>query len=728
MRSQHSAWCPLVVALGCLLPPTAGLAQAEPASSPSSVLIDQDLNSAQAKLLTGDKTSAITLASKWIEGSGSAEQHSRANKILKEATRFTPTDLVKLLLPGWLREILITIVTLALLQLLLLAARMLWREWKRGEWYGNLTRTTKWTMVPLKEYSTTPGEQTGLATDSVLDALARIGHELQQPVWKPHLLLLRPTPPANYEPAIITEFLSDTLDCIVMAPPADDLCLEWKLHDIRLDEAVQNLQLKASSGMDIGSVARVLAGVVQWFNAGAPEISGIARTVADKTVSLHLAARGGRIKAAAVTAPTAVAPGLDAMELSAERVAFKFLFRMRYPDMTNDQIDGFAALRQGAAQFAQYAGTVPGIGEDALARTSSLAKAALNFSFFRASIPTHCDAGRAQKERTSLKITDDVRQAALLAEGVSHTLVGTEEGIMPAIDCFRQVQDWPGSLQTQSLRQQAAYNEALVWAHDGRVARSVLMLTELLGEKAPDTEVAGDAALPVRHKKELDRAIRLPARLARAAALARYRRDVWPTVPECRIELIADDTKKLIQELDALCAESETSSHDHRLMRYLYVEALRAIGHIELMRVIHGGARGLYENKRPVGLRNKNLDQDSCKRLRHAISYMLTCEQLSPGADLYCDLAESYLLLKHFTTAEGYARHAILESQPASERACYIAVESFVLENTKNSLSLARKYASDFQGSVTLQEFEAVLAELGVSGPPPTQARAAGTS
>jgi hypothetical protein len=315
------------------------------------MLIDQDLNNAEAKLLTGDKTGAIGLASKWIEGRGSDNQHARAKAIIKNATGHSLIDLMNVFLPPWLREVLITIVILAGVQLILLAARVLWREWKRGEWYGNLTNTTKWSMLPLKEYPATSGEQTGLATDAVLDALARIGHELQQPVWKPHLLLLRPTPPANYEPAIITEFLSNALDCIVIAPAADDLYLEWKLHDIRLDDAVQNLQLKASSGIDIGSVARFVASVAQWFNAGAPIISGIGRTVADKTVSLHLAAHGGRIQAAAVTASTEAAPGIDAMELSAERVAFKFLFRMRYPDMTNDQIDGFAALRQGAAQL-----------------------------------------------------------------------------------------------------------------------------------------------------------------------------------------------------------------------------------------------------------------------------------------------------------------------------------------------------------------------------------------
>ena len=183
-------------------------------------------------------------------------------------------------------------------------------------------------------------------------------------------------------------------------------------------------------------------------------------------------------------------------------------------------------------------------------------------------------------------------------------------------------------------------------------------------------------------------------------------------MPESRVALIAKDGEELIRDLDALCTQAATFSHDHRLMRYLYVEALRTFGHIELMCVIHDGASSLYENKRPIGLRHRDLDKDSNSHLHHAISYMLTCEQLAPCANLYCDLAESYLLLKEFPSAAGYARHAILESQPPSERAYYIAAESLLLENTDKSLRLARKYANEFPGTVTLEEFQAVRAEL----------------
>jgi hypothetical protein len=81
-------------------------------------------------------------------------------------------------------------------------------------------------------------------------------------------------------------------------------------------------------------------------------------------------------------------------------------------------------------------------------------------------------------------------------------------------------------------------------------------------------------------------------------------------------------------------------------------------------------------------------------------------------------LAESYLLLKQFTVAEGYARHAILESDPPSERAYYVAVESLWLQNTAASMKMARGYLNDFKGPATLEELKALQAEMATRSPP----------
>jgi hypothetical protein len=155
----------------------------------------------------------------------------------------------------------------------------------------------------------------------------------------------------------------------------------------------------------------------------------------------------------------------------------------------------------------------------------------------------------------------------------------------------------------------------------------------------------------------------------------------------------------------------------------MYTETLRSIGHVELLRVITGPAKTLYDERhRPTRLTNATLNQEGLAQLDRAIARLLTCEQLAPSCDLYCDLAEAYLLHSEFGTAEGYARHATLESNPYYERAYYIATESFFLQNTEPSRILARKYAQAFQGQVTQEQFKSVREDLGVSESPSADA------
>lgn len=614
----------------------------------------------------------------------------------------------------------VTIAILSVFSLLLLGARRLWRVWESGK----LKPTTKtvWRFIPLEELPEVKAGQPGIATDAVLDALARVGHELGSKLWSPKLLLLRPTPPHNFDPAIISEFLSESLPSVVLAPAAKDLCVEWKRHDVQLDEAVQNLQLRMAAGVDIGSVARLLQTVVRWFNTGAPIISGLAETK-DNNVSIHLAARGGRTSSISITTSTVKAPGISPIELSAERAAFKFLFRMSHPELTNDEIDGFSALRQGAAQFAQYAETVPGVGEDAKRRTSSLSKAAFNLSFFRACIPSHNFGGSSNA--ASLNITSEVRQSVLLAEGVAHALAGGMEGQMRAIDCFRQLQDSPRSEQTDALRHQAAYNEAIVWRELKRPGECILHLTELLGERSPDTilpqsESEGPKKPAPRYLAD---SIRFPARVARISAFAQYNLGDWDTLPRSRAQMLIDDAEALVRELDAVRKNSRHLPRDRRLAGYLYIETLRSIGHIELLRVITEYASDLYSHSRPTGLKTfGGLKGEGTSLLKAAIQWMSDCEHIAPTCGLYRDLAEAYLLRRDFTRAQGYARHAILDSDPSNgaecESAYYIAAESFFLQgDTEECKSQARKYAEAFKGTVTLEQFKSLRLDLGIEMP-----------
>ncbi len=119
------------------------------------------------------------------------------------------------------------------------------------------------------------------------------------------MLLLRPTPPADHDPSIIDSFIS-SLDPppFTLLPKPEHLDIEWKEHDVQLDDAIQNLQLKTVRGLDLGTVAKFLSSIVHWFNVGAPVISGIAETAADGSVSIHIVASGGKNKCVSVTAST----------------------------------------------------------------------------------------------------------------------------------------------------------------------------------------------------------------------------------------------------------------------------------------------------------------------------------------------------------------------------------------------------------------------------------------
>ncbi len=327
----------------------------------------------------------------------------------------------------------------------------------------------------------------------------------------------------------------------------------------------------------------------------------------------------------------------------------------------------------------------------------------------------------------NLVVTDDIRQAALLAEGVAHALCGDPDSLDSALSCFRQLQEWPGSEATRAVRQQAAYNEAIVFRTMGFYGQCVLLLTELLGDPIPDTgEAPAVPGCSKPLKADLPDAIRFPARLARLAAFSQYTVIDWSTLPAGRAELLLTDAEKLVSDLDQLCARVQHSDHDSALAKYMYVDALRAAGHVELMSAINGGARDLYDSDgRPSHLNDKRMSdipaQPTRQNLHRAIRWLQLCEQFAPDAGLYCDIAEASLLLRDFDVAKAYARHATLQATPSSqsastvcrqlagdpdyERAFYLATESCYLAG---DVAMAQKYLSRFGGTPTLDAFKAL--------------------
>jgi hypothetical protein len=756
----------------------------------ASMAIDDKLNTADNLLNNGKRPQAADLASSLIHSQATPAQQSRARKILHKA-RPSPLENAWAAIPEWIRQILIATLFILLVVTLTQFARWCWTSIRASK---KFRRKTIWNLLPLRGPPDTSEAQT--ATDGLLDAIARLGDELDRMPWQPHLLLLRPTPPANYEPAVISEFLGNASQPrIVMTPEMPELKIEWNFHEVRLDEAVQNLQLKAASGIDLGSLLRFLMAMGKWISAGTPTISGtveksmadVSNPMADRTtgpdvganetpgagtpsgnIFIHLAARGVGVRTVSITTSSEVQPGIDCVQLAAERAAFKFLIRMMYSQMTNDEVNGLAALRQGVSIFSEFAGTIPDAGGGATTRASSLKCAARNLAFFRSSIPIDCegierlkkhkktarnlgtgDAGTKESlqrqddnssQVASIKISDEIRQTVLLAEGMANALTNDLTAQNTAIDCFRQLQEWPGSPQTLGLRQQAAYNEAIVRRELGFYGQCVLMMTEVLGERVPGTEEKPPPPVPQPAPQNcLPDAIRYAARLARLAAFAQYTREDWSTLPDVRAQFLIDGAVSLVKDLESLRADSKFPVHDLRMAQYMHTRAMRAYGHVELRHVIKGPADRFYDpdTNRPTRLLTDALDekipadQQAILALEQSVKWMRQCEEFSPSCELYCDISESYLLLKCFSSAQAYGRHATLETSPSVhsaaetparvgydpvfERAFYLAAESYFLSGDQD---LARSYAARCPFEARLDEFKALRAELGVVATP----------
>jgi len=294
--------------------------------------------------------------------------------------------------------------------------------------------------------------------------------------------------------------------------------------------------------------------------------------------------------------------------------------------------------------------------------------------------------------------------------------VGDGEGLNAAIVCFRELQDWPGFDETNPLRRQAAYNEAVVWRLKGSSPQSVVrMLTELIGDYSPDIDRPSSAtrtSCPDSTVVEKD-PILIAAGLARLAAFAQYEPDDWAGLPQVRIDFLMDKATGLVQALSRISDTIKLSEHEQRVRQYIKQEALRAIGHVEVFRLVRGpaGAQLYDQDHRPDT--NKSLGVDDRKRLIQATEWLVEAARVLPTPTLYCDLADACLLLKDFKLASEYARHATLRNDVA-ERALYLASESCLLEGSERYRAFAMKYAAQCR-TPQFPEFIALRKQLNIS-------------
>jgi hypothetical protein len=157
--------------------------------------VDEQLNHADNLILDGKRAEAATIAANLVNSPATPDQKSRAKQFLRKAQ---PSMFAKawVATPDWIRQV---VITLLLILGFTLVVRLVRRIWVATRANKRFRRKSTWNLLPLKELpGSTDGEK---ATDGLLDAIARLGDELNRDPWEPRLLLLRPTPPATYEPA-----------------------------------------------------------------------------------------------------------------------------------------------------------------------------------------------------------------------------------------------------------------------------------------------------------------------------------------------------------------------------------------------------------------------------------------------------------------------------------------------------------------------------------------------
>ncbi len=329
------------------------------------------LDVAEQYVASGRRDDAVALIKQELP-KADPDQKQRAMQILQKADAVTWSAFGDRLRATWLLDLAFGL----LIAVALFAALLLARRIRVAYVKTTLKQPRTWSLVPIVEDSA--GQKLG-AADVVLDAVRRIPQEVRRELWEPTSILFPPVVWAQFYAPVWEDFLlaAATPSCrIGEALPAMDVNQERLARD-DFFTAFQNVQLTTGT-TPVMPLVRLVKSAYDWFNAGEPAFSGVAsvRTGATKPViSVRLSAADPLNGAyMAVMASTEDAPGTDALALSAERAAYKLLYRLqdarRLQDAPNgtptplSEIEGRAALRQGIGLLASYARADNGTADD----------------------------------------------------------------------------------------------------------------------------------------------------------------------------------------------------------------------------------------------------------------------------------------------------------------------------------------------------------------------------
>jgi hypothetical protein len=627
---------------------------------------------AHAMMSEGRRSEAETALAALISSGGSQSVMQEAGTMLSasRASWMTPfRDAVK---SPWLIQGLAGLFTVGGLWLGLRVLRVAWcsASKRAATWLG---QKRAWRFVGM-------GEDAVGARDAVLDAIRRVPHEVTQPIWTRTRLLLYP---ASQGWEVWEDFAVQENDrATPVHEPSFNMKLESGQANQMLAKAFQNLEFSVGA-ISMAGVARLWAGLVEWWQTGCPTVSGAAREVevgsGTKHISVRLTASGCDTGTVSVLATTDVAEGVDAVAVSAERSAYKLLFRIGQHKDSAKQIDGHAAFRQGVTSFASCMQSVVDAESARNHRNAALIKTIANLAFARETFCGDPDHKVYYLEATRL-------------EALAYACIGRDMAARKLLD---ELYDSCVSttLRERQLAAESRYNQAMLYwkaAHStpGSDCAAGFVASSLFDQ----VQAGGDSALAQ------------AALVWQAADLASMTGREWLLLRKDAARKKLETVAELADSLAAAAKHAERS--DRRRFELLSSHARQsvAIAQLRYLAAFELPGRGPFANG------SRGISDSQLARVRAALESLSSSAQLallSPSARTAA--AYALLLESRWFDAEKTAIAAVTANK-ADQFALYVAAEAAV---QRKDPATARKYLTELQQDpVTEAALSALRMEL----------------
>ena len=601
----------------------------------------------------------------------------------RDAKRSWPSQIEEALHSPWIAQLAAVLLCVVAVWFGLRWFRDGWR-WIESHLTGRV-RQRAWTFAGVR------GEDTLGARDPILDAIRRVPHEVRHPVWTPARLLLYPGE-SRWE---VWEDFGVT-DNDRPKPVHEELFRvdQWDQGgDKALADAFQNLQFNFGA-VGIGTVMKFWSGLVEWWRAGQPSMCATCQEIdpgeGGKLVVIRLNATGGANGTLSVIASTPKGTNIDPVALSAERAAYKLLFRMKKAQDTAAQIDGHAAFRQGVAAVSRCVRLVVDTDEDRKRRDGDLKKAIGNLEFVREIFSG--DRNHTTYLLESLRflgICYALIDSGTAARRVFEDLEDAAE--QRAKEESRSADAEADASKAQAARARAA--RALQLATEARYNQAILYWKSLFGT---DGQLAAASAMADKMFADVsrDRMLEPAAAVWQLAQLGSLSRREWLSFDRDDMERRLKAATELRSSLDrAADAASGSARRQYTLLaaharRYLAVAQLRFVATFDLP------GRGPFNGHRHT------LSGCVLERVQSAFDGLTKSEAIGPLCS-HARVARAYglLLLSKWFDAEEAASSAITKDTAADQFARYVAAEAAL---QRKDVAAARKYVEGLQPSTVI--------------------------